>query len=71
LLVSQVVDIALPLRIGHSFVSTLCTLRQSIVVLAALAIRHLSIYRRCSSRLRYLISRLIAASERKVRGSFG
>src|ERR1700736_5407553 len=43
LLVSQVLDITLPFRIGHAFVTTLCILRQPIVVLVALAIRHSSI----------------------------
>jgi len=43
LLVSQVVDITLPFRIGHAFVTTLCILRQPSVVLVALAIRHSSV----------------------------
>jgi hypothetical protein len=40
LLVLQVVDITLPFRIGHAFVTTLCILRQPTLILAALAIRH-------------------------------
>jgi len=43
LLALQVVDITLPFRIGHSFITTLCILRQPIVVLVALAVRHPSI----------------------------
>src|SRR5260370_41957868 len=47
LLVLQVVDIPLPLRIGHSFVTTLLIVRHPIVVLLALAIRHRSISALC------------------------
>jgi len=47
LLVLQVVDIALPLLIGHSFVTTLRIVRHPIVVLLALAIRHRSISALC------------------------
>ena len=43
MLALQVVDITLPFRVGHAFVTTLCILRQPIVVLAALAISHLPI----------------------------
>src|SRR5438477_10790211 len=43
LLALQVVDITLPLRTGHAFVTTLRILRQPIVILAALAIRHVPI----------------------------
>jgi hypothetical protein len=43
LLALQVVDITLLLRIGHAFVTTLRILRQPIVILAALAIRHVRI----------------------------
>jgi hypothetical protein len=40
LLVLQVVDITLPFRIDHAFVTTLCILRQPTLILAALANRH-------------------------------
>jgi hypothetical protein len=40
LLVLQVIDITLPFRIGHAFVTTLCILCQPTLILAALAIRH-------------------------------
>jgi hypothetical protein len=43
LLALQVVEITLPFRIGHAFIATLCVLRQLIIVLTALAIRHRSI----------------------------
>jgi hypothetical protein len=41
LLALQVVDITLPLTIGHALVTTLRILRQPIAILAALAIRHI------------------------------
>jgi hypothetical protein len=43
LLALQVIDIALPFRICHSFVTTLCILRQPIIILPALTICHISI----------------------------
>jgi hypothetical protein len=39
----QLVDVTLAFRIGHALVATLCILRQPIVKLVALAIRHPSI----------------------------